>query len=65
MSETKKKGTHGHIGVSTNNVDRAKRYYESLGYEFDESTADYDDKGNLKLIYFKEEIGGFAIHLVK
>ena len=65
MSEAKKKGTHGHIGVSTNNVDRAKRYYESLGYEFDESTADYDDKGNLKLIYFKEEIGGFAIHLVK
>ncbi len=65
MNESKKRGRHGHIGVQTNNVDRAKRYYESLGYEFDEASADYDDKGNLKLIYFKEEIGGFAIHLVK
>ena len=65
MSEAKKKGTHGHIGVQTNNVDRAKRYYESLGYKFDESSADYDDKGNLKFIYFADEIGGFAIHLVK
>ena len=25
----------------------------------------YDDKGNLKIIYLKEEIAGFAIHLVK
>ena len=65
MSEGKKKGTHGHIGVQTNNVARARRYYESLGYEFDESSADYDDKGELKFIYFKEEIGGFAIHLVR
>ena len=65
MRADKAKGKHGHIGVQTNNVDRAKRYYESLGYEFDEASADYDDKGNLKFIYFKEEIGGFAIHLVK
>ena len=65
MSEAKKKGTHGHIGVQTNNVDRAKRYYESLGYKFDEASADYDDKGNMKFIYFADEIGGFGIHLVK
>ena len=42
-----------------------KRYYESLGYTFDESTATYDDKGNMKFIYFNEEIGGFGIHLTK
>lgn len=65
MSEGKKRGLHGHIGVQTNNVDRAKRYFEARGYKFDESTADYDDKGNLKFIYFADEIGGFAIHLVK
>ena len=65
MSEKFKKGTNGHVGLQTNNVDRAKRYYESLGYRFDESTADYDDKGNLKFIYFTDEIGGLAIHLIK
>ena len=65
MSEAKARGKYGHIGVQVNNVDRAKRYYEALGYAFDESSASYDDKGNLKLIYFRDEIGGFAIHLVK
>ena len=65
MQEGKAKGTHGHIGIGVNNVDRAKRYFESKGYRFDEDSASYDEKGNLKLIYFKDEIGGFAIHLVK
>ena len=65
MSQAKAKGKHGHIGIGVNNVDRAKRYYESQGYTFDESSATYDDKGNMKFIYFNEEIGGFAIHLTK
>ena len=65
MSEGKKKGTHGHIAVGVNNVDRAKRYFESQGYAFDEDSATFDEKGNMKFIYFKDEIGGFAIHLVK
>ena len=64
MQENHKIGTHGHVGIATNNVDRAKRYYEAMGYEFDESSFSYDDKGNLKLAYFKNEIGGMAIHLV-
>ena len=65
MSAAKAKGKHGHIAIGVNNVDRAKRYYESLGYTFDESTATYDEKGNMKFIYFNEEIGGFGIHLTK
>lgn len=64
MAEDKKKGRFGHIGLGTNNVDRAKRYFEAQGYEFDEESATYDAKGNMKFIYFKDEIGGFAIHLV-
>lgn len=64
MSEDKKKGKYGHIGLQVNNVDRARKYFDGRGYLFDETTASYDDKGNLKFIYFAEEIGGFAIHLV-
>lgn len=64
MDESHPIGKHGHIGISTNNVDRAKRYFESMGYEFDESSFTYDKNGNLSLAYFKDEIGGFAIHLV-
>lgn len=57
------KGTKGHIAIGVDNCDRAKRYFEELGYEFDESTIKYDDKGRMNFIYFKDEIGDFAIHL--
>ena len=33
--------------------------------EFNEESAKRDAKGNLKAIYLKEEIGGFAVHLVQ
>jgi len=31
---------------------------------FDEESITYDDAGDAKFAYFKEEIGGFKIHLV-
>ena len=59
-------GTHGHIAIRTNYIDRAVNYMESiLGVEFNEESAKRDDKGKLKAIYLKEEIGGFAVHLVQ
>ena len=59
-------GKNGHIAVRTNYIERAVNYLQSvLGVEFAEETAKRDDKGALKAIYLKEEIGGFAIHLVQ
>ncbi len=58
------RGTHGHIGISCNSVDRAKVYLEHKGIVFDDSSAAYTDDGHLKIIYFKDEIAGFAIHLI-
>lgn len=57
-------GEKGHIAVGTNHVERAKRYLESKGIGFREETAKYRDE-TLQTIYMKEEIGGFAIHLVR
>lgn len=53
-------GKNGHIGIATNTLDRAVAYFKSLGYEFinEETIA----KG---MVYFKDEIAGFAIHLVQ
>ncbi|MBQ7309171.1 MAG: bifunctional 4-hydroxy-2-oxoglutarate aldolase/2-dehydro-3-deoxy-phosphogluconate aldolase [Clostridia bacterium] len=59
------RGKYGHIAISCNFPDRARAYLERLGVEFDESTATYDEKGNLKFVYMKEDIGGFAFHLIK
>ena len=59
-------GAHGHIGIRTHFVDRAIAYFTRMGFEFDESSIVYDDKtGKPKFVYFKDEIAGFAIHLVQ
>lgn len=56
-------GSKGHIAVGTNSVARAINYLENKGYEFDMQTAKYQGDV-LTAVYFKQEIGGFAIHLV-
>lgn len=56
-------GSKGHIAIGTNHVERAANYLESQGIVFDQETAKYKD-GKLVAIYMKQEIGGFAVHLV-
>ena len=58
-------GTHGHIGVGTLSVKRAMHYLESRGLEFREDYRSYDKAGNLMAAYITEEVGGFAVHIVK
>ncbi len=57
-------GKCGHIGLSVTSVKRAVRFFESQGFEFNYDSVTTDDKGNMNFIYFKDEIGGFGIHLV-
>ena len=62
---TRGRGTHGHIAIQTNSVDRAVYHLSRRGVAFDQSTAQYDKDGSLKFIYLADEIDGFAYHLVK
>ncbi|MFQ7158370.1 MAG: bifunctional 4-hydroxy-2-oxoglutarate aldolase/2-dehydro-3-deoxy-phosphogluconate aldolase [Ruthenibacterium sp.] len=55
-------GTHGHIAVAVNDIDRAVAYFKRRGYAFREEGVARDDKG-LIAIYFEQEFGGFALHL--
>ena len=55
-------GEHGHIAICTNNVDRAMAYFEKRGYTFRSEGIAKDEKGTIA-VYFKQEVGGFAIHL--
>lgn len=59
------RGTKGHIGIRTHSVDRAVAYLKAKGIEFAMETAGYDANGSLKYVYLKDEIAGFALHLVK
>ena len=59
-------GACGHIAIRTNFVDRAMAYFKRMGFEFDESSIVNDDKtGKPKFVYFKDEVCGFAIHLLQ
>ena len=59
------KGTKGHIAVSTINVNRAVYQLKLQGIEADMSSAKYDADGRMTVVYLKDEIGGFAVHLVE
>ncbi len=56
-------GAMGHIAIQTNYVERAVYHMELQGFEFNKESAKYKD-GKLMAIYLKDEIGGFAVHLV-
>lgn len=58
------KGKFGHIAIRTNYIERAVNYMNTvLGVEFEEPVR--DENGKYKAIYLKEEIGGFAVHLLQ
>ena len=58
-------GEKGHIGFSTNSMKRAMTYLAAKGIEFDENSIKRDAAGNITCIYFKENVAGFALHIVK
>ncbi len=58
-------GKNGHIAIGTNSVDRAMYQLGRQGVAFNESTLKRDANGSAKVVYLKDEIGGFAVHLVK
>ena len=65
LMHSKGPGKHGHLAIGTHFVDRAMAYFKRMGFEFDESSITYDDKtGKPKFAYFKDEVAGFAIHLL-
>ena len=58
-------GKNGHIAIGTNSVHRARAFFERQGVEFNPDSVKTDNKGYTRVIYFKEEICGFAVHLVQ
>ena len=58
------RGTHGHIAILTNNVDRAVYHLGRRGVKFDLDSKNVKD-GKTIAIYLADEVAGFAIHLVQ
>jgi len=63
--KTKFPGTNGHIAVGTYNVERAAAYLQAKNIALREDWRKVDSQGRLVSVYLEEEIGGFAIHLLR
>lgn len=63
VMKTMFKGANGHIAIRTNKMIPAIAEMERRGYELDMDSV--KDKDNIKAVYFKNEIGGFAVHLLQ
>ncbi len=57
-------GKNGHIAIKTNNIGRAIAYLQRNNVEVDMATVKVAG-GAVIAVYLKEEIGGFAIHLLQ
>ncbi len=58
-------GEKGHIGFRTSSMPRAMAWLRGMGVELNEESFQYDANGNVTCAYLKDEIAGFAIHIVK
>ena len=57
-------GAHGHIAISTRNIQRAVAYLRRKGISTRQETAKEKD-GKLVAVYLDRELSGFAIHLLQ
>jgi 2-dehydro-3-deoxyphosphogluconate aldolase/(4S)-4-hydroxy-2-oxoglutarate aldolase len=64
VMKSKYLGTNGHLAVRTNKIEAAVAELEKRGFAVDMSTAKYKGE-RMTAVYLKNEIGGFAIHLLQ
>ncbi|MBN1649510.1 MAG: bifunctional 4-hydroxy-2-oxoglutarate aldolase/2-dehydro-3-deoxy-phosphogluconate aldolase [Spirochaetales bacterium] len=55
-------GTHGHMAIATDSIERAVAYLQSKGIRMRDDTRNIAN-GRLKTVYLDLEISGFAVHL--
>ena len=63
VMKTMFKGANGHIAIRTNKMTPAIAEMERRGLELDWDSV--KDKENIKAVYFKNEFGDFAVHLLQ
>ena len=58
------RGEKGHIGFYVNDIPAALRWFGERGFEADPTLRVLNPDGSIRLVYFKRQIAGFAIHLM-
>lgn len=59
------RGEKGHIGLAVSDLPAAEAYFTGRGLTLNEDSRALYPDGTTKLVYFNEQIAGFAIHLCR
>ncbi|MEY8436412.1 VOC family protein [Atopobiaceae bacterium 24-176] len=59
------RGERGHIGFHVDDIPAAEAWFAARGFAIDEESRALLPDGSTRLVYFKEPIAGFAIHLTQ
>lgn len=59
------RGKNGHVALHVNDIPAAERYFAAHGLNVDETSRQLNADGSTFLVYFDQEIGGFAFHLTR
>lgn len=65
LMKHRKNGTYGHIGLETDDVEAAMKELSEKGIQFREDTFVRNEEGKITFTYLKDEINGFAIHIMQ
>ena len=65
INKSQGRGTHGHIAMATNSIARACVWLERKGMAVDLNSAKKDPAGALVAVYLKDEVAGYAVHLLQ
>lgn len=57
------RGEKGHIGFHVDDLPAAEAWFAARGFEVNEDSRALNPDGSTFLVYFKQQIAGFAIHL--
>ncbi len=57
------RGEKGHIGFCVNDLPAAERWFEARGLRVNQASRVLRPDGSTQLVYFEQQIAGFAIHL--
>lgn len=57
------RGEKGHIGFGVNDIVAAEKWFAARGFEINDDSRALNPDGSTRLVYFKRQIAGFAIHL--
>ncbi len=61
----KGRGRLGHIAIGTSDIHRAAAYVERMGIVLDWENPKFFPDGSLLCVFFKDDIAGFAFHLLQ